>query len=254
METVKTLARGFEVVSRLGVYAAGLLFDRLLGLGDTNVPARAAQIRDVLCALGPAYIKAGQVLASRPDIVRADYMEELATLQDDVPAFPDARAFAIIEAELGGRRLEEVYEAITPTPVAAASLGQVYRARLRGAGTDVAIKVQRPNIEPVIYRDLCARPPRARPARAARSRTLPPQVAAAQAVVPCERGVHPAARVQRDARHRRVWGEAAGGAGLHAGGAQHDRVWRQLRGRPDGENSGGVPPVFVGPRADDGVD
>lgn len=140
-------------MARLGTYAAGLLLDRLIGLGDSNVPARAAQVRDLLCALGPAYIKAGQVLASRPDIVRADYMEELATLQDDVPAFPSSRAFAIIEAELG-KPLEEVFEAITPRPVAAASLGQVYRARLRGSGAEVAVKVQRPGIEPVVYRDL----------------------------------------------------------------------------------------------------
>jgi predicted unusual protein kinase regulating ubiquinone biosynthesis (AarF/ABC1/UbiB family) len=156
VETVRTLARGVEVVTRLGVYAAGLAADRVRGLGDSNVPARAAQIRDVLCALGPTYIKAGQVLASRPDIVRADYMEELATLQDDVPAFPTQRAYQIMEQELGGRPLEEVFEAITAKPIAAASLGQVYKARLRPAfgGGDVAIKVQRPGIEPVIYRDL----------------------------------------------------------------------------------------------------
>ena len=156
VEALRTLARGVEVVTRLGSYAAGLALDRVRGLGDSNVPARAAQIRDVLCLLGPTYIKAGQVLASRPDIVRADYMEELATLQDDVPAFPTRVAFDIMERELGGRKLEEVFELITPKPIAAASLGQVYKARLRQAygGSDVAIKVQRPGIEPVIYRDL----------------------------------------------------------------------------------------------------
>ena len=126
------------------------------GLGDSNVPARAAQVRDLLCVLGPTYIKAGQVLSSRPDIVRADYMEELATLQDDVPAFPSAQAYDIIERELGGRMLEEVFESITAMPVAAASLGQVYKARLVPSlgGTEVAVKVQRPGIEPVVYRDL----------------------------------------------------------------------------------------------------
>jgi hypothetical protein len=55
VEAVRTLARGFEVVSRLGGYAAGLALDRVRGLGDSNVPARAAQIRDVLCLLGPTY-------------------------------------------------------------------------------------------------------------------------------------------------------------------------------------------------------
>ena len=156
VEVGRTVARGLEVVTRLGIYAGGLALDRLRGLGDSNVPLRAAQVRDLLCVLGPTYIKAGQVLASRPDIVRADYMEELATLQDDVPSFSDAQAFDIIEKELGGRPLDEVFEVITPRPIAAASLGQVYKARLRPAfgGADVAVKVQRPGIEPVVFRDL----------------------------------------------------------------------------------------------------
>ena len=156
VEVARTVARGLEVVARLGTYAGGLVLDRLRGLGDSNVPLRAAQVRDLLCVLGPTYVKAGQVLASRPDIVRADYMEELATLQDDVPPFSNAQAFDIIERELGGRALEEVFEVITPQPIAAASLGQVYKARLRPSygGAEVAVKVQRPDIEPVVFRDL----------------------------------------------------------------------------------------------------
>jgi predicted unusual protein kinase regulating ubiquinone biosynthesis (AarF/ABC1/UbiB family) len=68
-------------------------------------------------------VKAGQVLANRPDIVRADYMEQLCKLQDDVPSFPSAIAYEIIESELG-REISEVYSAITPEPIAAASLGR----------------------------------------------------------------------------------------------------------------------------------
>ena len=84
--------------------------------------------RELLVVLGPCYIKAGQVLANRPDIIRQDYMDELCVLQDDVPSFPDAAAFEIIESNLG-RPIEEVFSFISERPVAAASLGQV-RKRL----------------------------------------------------------------------------------------------------------------------------
>ena len=117
------------------------------------VRARAAQLRRALVDLGPSFIKAGQVLASRPDIVREDYMNELCTLQDDVPPFPDDEAFAIIEAELG-RPLGAAFKSISKNPVAAASLGQVYRAVLRDDGSDVAVKVQRPGVKPLVLADL----------------------------------------------------------------------------------------------------
>ena len=118
-----------------------------------DVASRSEQLRVRLAELGPSFVKAGQVLANRPDIVRADYMEQLTKLQDDVPAFDNASAFKIMEEELG-RPIDEVFSAISPTPIAAASLGQVYRGTLRETGEDVAVKVQRPGIEPVIYRDL----------------------------------------------------------------------------------------------------
>ena len=84
----------------------------------------AAACRDLLTDLGPCFIKAGQVLANRPDIIRQDYMDELCVLQDDVPSFPDDVAFRIIEENLG-RPMEEVLSAVSEHPVAAASLGQV---------------------------------------------------------------------------------------------------------------------------------
>lgn len=147
------LARGVEIVWGLWVYWASLWYDKCSGNAEKMMPLRAEQLRNLLCALGPSFIKAGQVLANRPDIIREDYMNELCILQDDVPAFPSQRAFEIIEESVG-RPLEEIFSEITPRPVAAASLGQVYRGRLRSTGEEVAIKVQRPGIEPVIYRDL----------------------------------------------------------------------------------------------------
>ena len=151
VETLKTLARGLEIVTAAGTFASGLLLDNFRRTED--VVSRSEQLRIMLADLGPSFVKAGQVLANRPDIVRADYMEQLTKLQDDVPAFPSDEAFKIMEQELG-RPVSEVYSEISPEPIAAASLGQVYRGRLAATGEEVAIKVQRPGIEPIIYRDL----------------------------------------------------------------------------------------------------
>ncbi|EPS60783.1 hypothetical protein M569_14016 [Genlisea aurea] len=145
--------RGVEIVWNLGFYWSTLMYDYVVGRDEEVVPFRARQLRNLLCDLGPSFIKAGQVLANRPDIIREDYMNELCILQDDVPSFPNQVAFKIIEEELG-QPLEAVFSKISSRTIAAASLGQVYRATLRSSGEDVAIKVQRPGIEPIIYRDL----------------------------------------------------------------------------------------------------
>ncbi|KAL3702344.1 hypothetical protein R1sor_020366 [Riccia sorocarpa] len=150
---ISMIGRCVEILWTLGVYWATLSYDCLVGRGEEMVPLRAGQLRDLLVKLGPSFIKAGQVLANRPDIVREDYMNELCTLQDDVPSFPDEEAFKIIEGE-AGKPLEQIFSKISSSTVAAASLGQVYRATLRTTGDEVAVKVQRPGIEPIIYRDL----------------------------------------------------------------------------------------------------
>ncbi|KAL0324062.1 UNVERIFIED_CONTAM: protein ACTIVITY OF BC1 COMPLEX kinase, chloroplastic [Sesamum calycinum] len=147
------IGRGVEIVWNLGFYWSTLMYDCFVGRDEEVVPFRARQLRNLLCDLGPSFIKAGQVLANRPDIIREDYMNELCILQDDVPPFPNQVAFDIIEEELG-QPLEAVFSKISSQTIAAASLGQVYRATLRSSGEDVAIKVQRPEIEPIIYRDL----------------------------------------------------------------------------------------------------
>ncbi|THU51336.1 hypothetical protein C4D60_Mb06t29940 [Musa balbisiana] len=139
------IGRGVEIVWNLGLYWSALTYDCLVGRDEEVVPYRARQLRKLLCDLGPSFIKAGQVLANRPDIIREDYMNELCILQDDVPPFPSQVAFAIIEEELG-QPLEQVFSRISSQTIAAASLGQVYRATLRETGEDVAIKEAR-NIE-----------------------------------------------------------------------------------------------------------
>ncbi|KAL6763578.1 ABC1 family-domain-containing protein [Haematococcus lacustris] len=154
-DVLQVMGRIVKITVSLGTFFGSLWLDGVIGRADTPdvVRQRAAQLRDTLTYLGPSFIKAGQVLANRPDIVREDYMNELCVLQDDVPSFPDAQAFAIIEEQLG-QPLEQLFSSISEGPVAAASLGQVYKAVLRSTGEEVAIKVQRPQVEPVILRDL----------------------------------------------------------------------------------------------------
>ncbi len=119
---------------------------------QARLKKQAAWLRQSLIDLGPTFIKIGQALGTRADLLPLEYVKELATLQDQVPAFPTADAFARIEAELG-RPLHECYPEIDSEPIAAASLGQVYRARL-ATGEEVAVKVQRPDLEATISIDI----------------------------------------------------------------------------------------------------
>ncbi len=120
---------------------------------DARVQQRLARaILETLNDLGPCFIKVGQALSTRPDLVRRDWLEELARLQDDLPPFSHAVALALIEEELGAPA-HQLYEEFPDYPMAAASLGQVYRARL-SEGHWVAVKVQRPDLPFVLRRDL----------------------------------------------------------------------------------------------------
>ena len=105
-----------------------------------------------LISLGPTFIKIGQALGTRADLLPLAYVKELARLQDQVPAFPTGEAFARIESELG-LTLHQAYAEIDADPIAAASLGQVYRARLH-SGEEVAVKVQRPALAQTIKFDI----------------------------------------------------------------------------------------------------
>ena len=119
---------------------------------QARLQKQAAWLRESLIGLGPTFIKIGQALGTRADLLPLEYVRELATLQDQVPAFSTAEAFAIIESELG-RSVHQAYAEIDSEPIAAASLGQVYRARL-ATGEEVAVKVQRPNLEATIAFDV----------------------------------------------------------------------------------------------------
>jgi predicted unusual protein kinase regulating ubiquinone biosynthesis (AarF/ABC1/UbiB family) len=124
--------------------------------GTSNKEARlhkqGAWLKESLIGLGPTFIKIGQSLGTRGDLLPLAYVKELAKLQDQVPPFPTTEAYARIETELG-RKLREAYAEIDAEPIAAASLGQVYRARLH-TGEKVAVKVQRPNLPQIINFDI----------------------------------------------------------------------------------------------------
>jgi ubiquinone biosynthesis protein len=112
----------------------------------------AKRFRDMLERLGPAFVKFGQLLSLRRDLLPDTWIDELQALQDNVTAFPGAQARTIIELELA-RPVHELFSTFDETPLAAASIGQVHAAYLRD-GTSVVVKVQRPGIEPVIRADV----------------------------------------------------------------------------------------------------
>lgn len=122
------------------------------GAQEASTAPFARRLRQVLTDLGPTFVKLGQVLSVRPDILTPDLQVEFETLQDRVPPmpFPDVRA--VVEEELG-QPLEEVFEAFDEAPLGSASIAQVHRARLHG-GHEVAVKLQRRGIERKIRSDL----------------------------------------------------------------------------------------------------
>uniref|UniRef100_A0A7N1A2I6 Protein kinase domain-containing protein n=1 Tax=Kalanchoe fedtschenkoi TaxID=63787 RepID=A0A7N1A2I6_KALFE len=143
---LKVVRRSVQILVELGTFGLKLVLDQKNGLIDRNRRMRAIELRNILTRLGPTFVKIGQGLSTRPDLCPAEYLEELSELQDSLPTFPDAEAFACIETELGVS-LNSIYSFISASPIAAASLGQVYRAQLRSIGQIVAVKVQRPGIE-----------------------------------------------------------------------------------------------------------
>jgi len=148
----QVIGRAFTIVwSFLGLIV-GFQWDQWRNASEIEIYKRATQLREILTRLGPTFIKVGQALSTRPDLIRKDFLEELIKLQDQLPPFPTPTAFRIIETELD-RTVEEAYSEISPLPIAAASLGQVYKARLH-TGEPVAVKVQRPNLLPTLTLDL----------------------------------------------------------------------------------------------------
>ena len=145
------IPRLIQVLWTLGGLVLVLLFRG--GSKSSDVQQQVARsILNTLTGLGPCFIKVGQALSTRPDLVRRDWPEELTRLQDDLPSFPHAQALERIEQELGAPA-DQLFAEFPEEPIAAASLGQVYKARLEGNAW-VAVKVQRPNLPFILRRDL----------------------------------------------------------------------------------------------------
>ncbi|OLT58197.1 ABC1 kinase family protein [Moorena bouillonii] len=144
--------RCLRIVWGFASFVFSIKLDQWRNRTEQNKLKRATQLRKLLTNLGPTFIKVGQALSTRPDLVRQDFLDELIKLQDQLPPFDNAIALSIIEQELG-RSIQKLFSQISPRPVAAASLGQVYRAKLH-TGEEVAVKVQRPNLRPVLTLDL----------------------------------------------------------------------------------------------------
>ncbi len=113
---------------------------------------RAERVRLAFEELGPTFIKLGQILSTRPDLISLEYLTELAKLQDNVPPFPYEEVENIVREELGGE-IGDIFQSFDPTPLAAASIGQVHQA-VTPAGHKVVVKVQRPGIRAIIEADL----------------------------------------------------------------------------------------------------
>lgn len=158
------LLRAIEVAIYSGAFLLGLGMDYITGKISSNSDARAMELSVLLTKLGPSFIKVGQSLSIRTDLLSPAYVRGLKSLQDQCPPFSTEEARNIIESELGSR-IEEIFVKFPNEPIAAASLGQVYKATISGSGDnndgsgsglerDVAVKVQRPNIMNQIALDM----------------------------------------------------------------------------------------------------
>lgn len=150
----RLVRRLWQTLVPIGLYLLAVGVDWFTGQLKLKERARrrARECAELLAALGPAFIKAGQALSTRPDIVPPLLLEELAQLQDQLPGFDSALAMACIEDDLGAP-VSAIYAQLDREPISAASLGQVHKGVLKG-GQRVAVKVQRPGLREQITLDL----------------------------------------------------------------------------------------------------
>ncbi|CAL9755466.1 unnamed protein product [Musa acuminata subsp. burmannicoides] len=150
------LRRFLQISATFGRWVTVRYLDSVSDRSDEMFKAsstRAAELRAILLELGPAFVKIAQAVSSRPDVIPPAYLEELSLLQDRITPFSTEIAFNMIEKELG-QPIDILFSEISPEPIAAASLGQVYQARLRSSRKVVAVKVQRPGVQAAISLDI----------------------------------------------------------------------------------------------------
>ncbi len=147
----KQIIASLRSVARIGETAvvaakAGLRF-------ATEKPAHARLMRETFEELGSTYIKLGQFIASTPSLFPRDYVEEFQKCLDQTPVLPFSYIRGVLEEEFAGQDLNEIFQSIDETPLASASIAQVHAAVLK-SGEDVVLKVQKPNVETILYTDL----------------------------------------------------------------------------------------------------
>ena len=150
----RLLKRLWQTLVPIFAYIFSIGWDKLTGRLKNKKHARykAKELTALLVELGPAFVKAGQALSTRPDIIPRVLLEELSELQDQLPGFDGDKAMELIEEDLGSK-IEEIFLEIDKEPISAASLGQVHKARLKNEKI-VAVKVQRPGLREQITLDL----------------------------------------------------------------------------------------------------
>ena len=151
---IRLLRRLWQTLLPIGLFLLGVGWEKLIGSLEKNERKifRAKEFTKLLVDLGPAFIKAGQALSTRPDIVPPIVLEELAQLQDQLPGFESKLAMACIEEDLEDE-VNNIFLEIDKEPISAASLGQVHKAKLK-SGEKVAVKIQRPGLREQITLDL----------------------------------------------------------------------------------------------------
>ena len=230
MATTVKPQRRISRLSEIGRVATrhgfGYLIDRRRGNDNRQLADRGRRLREMLDELGPTFVKFGQLLSTRPDVMPPDIIAELRKLQDDVSPIPFADVRRVVEEELG-LTIEQAFLSFDETPIAAASIGQVHRAMLPTGG-EVVVKVQRPEAP-------------------AADRVGP----AADALGGARRArARPLARLHRlRGARRRVRALDPAGARLPARGAERRDVPAQLRRLDRGRRAAGDLALLVGARA-----
>jgi ubiquinone biosynthesis protein len=148
----RLMGRATRIASVMAKHGLKELFTRSDPDTQTNRRRQAERIRSAMEELGPTFAKLGQILSTRPDLLPPEFIEELATLQDNVPPLTESEVVRVMEEELGVP-WEDVFESIEPTPMAAGTIAQVHRATLAD-GSRVVVKVQRPTAREDIMQDL----------------------------------------------------------------------------------------------------
>ena len=144
--------RGTRIAAVFAKHGLKELFGRPDEEGAVGRRRQAKRLRNALEELGPTFAKLGQILSTRPDLLPSEFIEELATLQDHVPALTEEQVVAVMEQELGVP-WEDVFETIEPQPLAAGTIAEVHRAML-ASGDPVVVKIQRPEAKDLIEQDL----------------------------------------------------------------------------------------------------